>query len=91
MAIEHRRNEGLWTNEDETYYNEGEDFRFAVSVGLIILADPNRAPNQNKWHYPANFEGAVGDGRSKRNGAPKANNQNRDRWERSVSPASVRY
>lgn len=23
-AAEHRRNEGLWTGEDETYYNEGE-------------------------------------------------------------------
>ena len=47
--------------------------------------DPNRAPNQNKWHYPANFEGAaVGDGgRAMRSGAGRAN-ANGDRWERSV-------
>jgi hypothetical protein len=41
------------------------------------------APNQNHWHYPANFEGAVGDGRSKRN-VPAVTQGSGDRWERSV-------
>jgi hypothetical protein len=44
---------------------------------------PDEAPNQKNWHYPANFEGAVGDGRSKRRGkgAPKENPSG-DRFER---------
>lgn len=38
---ERMRNEGLWTNEDEEWYNE----------------ERREAPNQHHWHYPANFEG----------------------------------
>ena len=45
--------------------------------------DSNQAPNQERWHYPANFEGAVTGMGSKRSGAAKAN-ANSDRWERSV-------
>ncbi|KAG7571274.1 hypothetical protein FFLO_00786 [Filobasidium floriforme] len=42
--VARRRREGLWSNEDEEYYNEEREH--------------DRAPNQQHWHYPANFEGA---------------------------------
>ncbi|EIW72000.1 hypothetical protein M231_06208 [Tremella mesenterica] len=54
-------NQGLWTGDDESYYNE------------------DQAPNQREWHYPANFAGAVGDGRSKRRAK---NVGSGDRWDR---------
>ncbi|KAK4685936.1 hypothetical protein P7C73_g4199, partial [Tremellales sp. Uapishka_1] len=71
---------------------EGENYEPIADVdvsrqrneGLWVAADDeeyyneDEAPNQKKWHYPANFEGAVGDGRSKR----KGNDANGDRWER---------
>ncbi|RSH91877.1 hypothetical protein EHS25_009247 [Saitozyma podzolica] len=66
-AVERRRNEGLWNNDDEEYYDE------------------DRAVNQKHWHYPANFEGAVGDGRSR---ARKDNATTGDRWERSRNSRS---
>ncbi|WWC72008.1 uncharacterized protein I206_105967 [Kwoniella pini CBS 10737] len=65
--IERRRNEGLWTGEDEEYYNE------------------DRAPNQRNWHYPANFEGTVGDGRSYKRGKSGSSG---DRWERAARRSS---
>ncbi|WWC91695.1 uncharacterized protein L201_006641 [Kwoniella dendrophila CBS 6074] len=66
--VERRRNEGLWTGEDEEYYNN------------------DQAPNQKNWHYPANFEGTVGDGRSyKRNGQSGSSG---DRWERAARRSS---
>lgn len=43
--------------------------------------DADEAPNQRNWHYPANFEGTVGDGRSKR----KQQVESGDRWERTRS------
>ncbi|WVF73097.1 hypothetical protein IAT40_007916 [Kwoniella sp. CBS 6097] len=65
--VERRRNEGLWTREDEEYYNS------------------DQAPNQRNWHYPANFEGTVGDGRSyKRNGGSSGG----DRWQRAAGRRS---
>ncbi|ORY33362.1 hypothetical protein BCR39DRAFT_519447 [Naematelia encephala] len=45
----------------------------------------DRAINQERWHYPANFEGTVGDGRSR---GKKANAVNGDRWERSRASRS---
>ncbi|GFZ48730.1 hypothetical protein JCM24511_06479 [Saitozyma sp. JCM 24511] len=66
-AVERRRNEGLWNNDEEEYYDE------------------DRAVNQKRWHYPANFEGAVGDGRSR---ARKDNATSGDRWERSRNSRS---
>ncbi|KAK8853209.1 hypothetical protein IAR55_003911 [Kwoniella newhampshirensis] len=66
--VERRRNEGLWTNQDEEYYNA------------------DQAPNQQKWHYPANFEGTVGDGRSKRNGNASAGG---DRWQRAAQRSNT--
>ena len=48
-----------------------------------VAIDSHQAPNQERWHYPANFEGAVTGRGSKRSGAAKAN-ANGDRWERSV-------
>ncbi|WRT70235.1 uncharacterized protein IL334_007230 [Kwoniella shivajii] len=67
--VERRRNEGLWTGDDEEYYNA------------------DQAPNQQKWHYPANFEGTVGDGRSyKKSGRNDA--ASGDRWERAARRSS---
>jgi hypothetical protein len=70
--VARRRREGLWSNEDEEYYNEGERpgrLKQGISVVKITAADQcllgamterehDRAPNQQHWHYPANFEGA---------------------------------
>ena len=81
--VARRRREGLWTNEDEEYYNEGEQSEVEVEdrhtkagrsypgvdrAGIPSLPfsfrrttereHPDRAPNQQHWHYPANFEGA---------------------------------
>ncbi|WVQ84497.1 hypothetical protein IAT38_006649 [Cryptococcus sp. DSM 104549] len=71
--IERRRNEGLWSAEDEEYYN----------------ADANRAPNQRNWHYPANFEGTVGDGRSyKRKANKSSSSDGGDRWQRAAGRRS---
>ncbi|OWZ76592.1 hypothetical protein C366_05032 [Cryptococcus neoformans Tu401-1] len=64
--VERRRNEGLWTADDEEYYND------------------DQAPNQRKWHYPANFEGAVGDGRSYKRNASSGG----DRWQRAARRSS---
>ncbi|WWC64589.1 uncharacterized protein I303_107200 [Kwoniella dejecticola CBS 10117] len=65
--VERRRNEGLWTGDDEEYYNE------------------DQAPNQRNWHYPANFEGTVGDGRSYKRGKTGSSG---DRWERAARRSS---
>ncbi|WWC94883.1 hypothetical protein V866_001734 [Kwoniella sp. B9012] len=65
--VQRRRNEGLWTNDDEEYYNE------------------DQAPNQRNWHYPANFEGTVGDGRSYKRGKSGTSG---DRWERASARRS---
>ncbi|WVR07690.1 hypothetical protein IAU60_004732 [Kwoniella sp. DSM 27419] len=66
--VERRRNEGLWTGEDEEYYNA------------------DQAPNQRHWHYPANFEGAVGDGRSQKRVDGGAGG---DRWQRAARRSST--
>lgn len=45
------------------------------------LTCADQSKNQQHWHYPANFEGTIGDGRNSRpSKAPAAG----DRWERSV-------
>lgn len=44
--------------------------------------DPDEAPNQSNWHYPMNFEGTVGDGRSRRNRLNRTASRGSDRWER---------
>ncbi|KAL7418384.1 hypothetical protein Q5752_006842 [Cryptotrichosporon argae] len=69
-AVPARRSEGLWTGEDEEYYNE------------------DAAPNQKHWHYPTNFEGAVGDGQSKRRSKGRTQAANGDRWERTRAARS---
>lgn len=70
--VARRRREGLWSNEDEEYYNEGErpdrlkQGIFVVKItaadrcllGAMTEREQDRAPNQQHWHYPANFEGA---------------------------------
>ncbi|GMK55637.1 hypothetical protein CspeluHIS016_0206930 [Cutaneotrichosporon spelunceum] len=43
----------------------------------------NSAPNQRRWHYPANFEGTVGNGERK-----KKKGRGDDRWERTRSATS---
>lgn len=40
------------------------------------------APNQRNWHYPLNFEGTVGDGRSRRNRLNRTASRGSDRFER---------
>ncbi|ODN73158.1 hypothetical protein L202_07723 [Cryptococcus amylolentus CBS 6039] len=69
--VERRRNEGLWSAEDEEYYNA------------------DRAPNQKSWHYPANFEGTVGDGRSYKRKGKSAGSSGGDRWQRAARRSSV--
>ncbi|KAL1412768.1 hypothetical protein Q8F55_000515 [Vanrija albida] len=49
--------------------------------------EEDEAPNQRNWHYPANFEGAVGDGRSKR----RQQVESGDRWERTRSATDDSY
>lgn len=44
--VARRKREGLWTREDEEFYNEDR---------------VDEAPNQRHWHYPANFEGTDAD------------------------------
>lgn len=61
--LERARHEGLWGDNDEEYYNDGEylsDHRKAYqSSHADVASDRDRtAPNQKHWHYPANFEGA---------------------------------
>lgn len=58
------RSEGLWTGDDEEFYNEGE---LSCSTGhpvslcrgdVSAVTDiSDRAPNQRHHHYPMNFEG----------------------------------
>ncbi|TXT12912.1 hypothetical protein VHUM_01313 [Vanrija humicola] len=70
-------------NWDATRSRQNEQRR---SEGLWDREDEryyneDEAPNQRNWHYPANFEGAVGDGRSKR----RQQVESGDRWERTRS------
>lgn len=68
---------------DYTPHDERNDERLR-NEGLWTRDDDveyyneDEAPNQRKWHYPANFEGTVGDGRSKR----RQKDTGGDRWER---------
>lgn len=62
--VERRRNEGLWTNQDEEWYNEGERDSFKIGATRESMTDESptscserEAPNQKNWHYPMNFEG----------------------------------
>lgn len=78
-----RPSEGLWDREDEIYYNEGESCARRSWVDWRAKADiSDEAPNQSNWHYPMNFEGTVGDGRSRRNRLNRTASRGSDRWER---------
>ncbi|WVO14276.1 hypothetical protein L204_101908 [Cryptococcus depauperatus] len=69
--VQRRRNEGLWSAEDEEYYN----------------ADQASAPKKSTWHYPMNFEGTVGDGKS----YTSKNSTKRPHRSRASSRSSITY
>lgn len=67
------RDERLWREDDEEFYNEDQRASAPSSSRLLACARtracdadrptdpchrPAAAPNQQHWHYPANFEGA---------------------------------
>lgn len=69
--VARRKQAGLWTREDEEYYNEEH-----TNGGR----DGEAAPNQKHWHYPANFEGTdLVDGNGEIGEDPQ------DRWDRTAA------
>ena len=79
VAEHRRRNEGLWTGDDEEFYNEG------AATYLYAKLTPDQAPNQRNWHYPANFEGTAGDSRMpKKKGVLSGS-----RWDRTRNSSTV--
>jgi hypothetical protein len=58
IRLERRQREGLWDDGDAGYYAEGTSFVHSQSENATYADGSEHAPNQQHWHYPANFEGA---------------------------------